>query len=642
MKEKKKTEGGAESTLWIERFFRSYTVRTRFLLLVILLCILPLLGAMTIVFFTNYNDVTMQYVSFAEKLSGQIESNLESRLLRLRADAIDLAYNQELQSYVRAYYAEKTSAGRVPVTDEVAHAIISKFNDASDASGLLLYMPDGTACYGYTNRSAQPVYMREEYVQRLMQEIQTRPAGYWAYISSGDYYQKNSSGQIYNIEEGPIVFYSLKMKHLVGSEYVGYLVMSMRSDVLEKLFANCNIHDMTTMMLLDEEGNVIIGNEEVLDRVRQEMLPHLLREEERGMVSTRGGLFPSAHVTFTRMPDIGWYVVDVIDGGKLSGLALNSSSHIFVLALLVLCLVVLVFFLLNQSVERPLNRILKNLHGIRHGRFNSRIHDTGKDEFTQISDSIDTMAAAIENMLQKIKDSEKQYSETQMELLQMQINPHFITNTLNSVAGMAEVQGQVGISRVLTSLASLLNQTLRSGREFVTLREELQYVQWYVDIQQYHSVVSYSLNVQVDEALMEYLLPPFTLEPLVENSVNHGAVQGRDTLTIAVKALRVGDTLEMTVIDNGCGMDEDTLEKLKAPQTPASKPYHVHGIGIANVRRRLDLYFGAPYGLFYDSVVGSFTMVRVRIPAIGRGERPPTIEHGATRGDKRVSCDDRR
>lgn len=604
------------------RMMRELSIQKRFFLAAICLCVIPLILTAGIVFVTGYQRTADQYLEFSRSLAAQTQNNLESRLLRLRADAIDLAYNRQVQSYVSDSQSVMDQAGRSPVTEEAASAIVGKFGNDSDASTLMLFTRDGRCCYTYSNRSLNQIHLRHTFENTLLKSIDESASGVWGFALAGDYEVRNSAGDLIPMQAGadPLLFYSLKMKHLVGAEYEGYLIMTARQDVLRKVISAGAMDNMNTVYLLDQEGRTILsGNGEQLPEPMMDwLLPEMLSGREKQVYTySNGGSLVRDYAIIAQIPDIAWYVVCVVNGNVLSSVAFRSCQYVLLMAGIVLILMILVLILLSSSIGHPVKRILRGIGYVEQGNFEHRIKDKGHDEFALIADSIDSMSAKLQDMIVQIREQEQLHSETQIELLQMQINPHFINNTLNCVAGMAAIDGEDHIARVVTSLASLLNQTLRAGREFVTLADELSYIRWYMDIQQYRGAFEYHLDIQIPDELMVCQLPPFTLEPLIENSVTHGTNSRRNSMTISIKSSRIGDVLQLKVIDNGCGMTPEQLEQINAGQTPhADKLYRVHGIGVANVRKRLRLFFGEEYGLEYDSLPGQFTIATVTIPII--------------------------
>lgn len=604
------------------RMMRVRSIKKRFFEVEICLCVIPLLLVVGIVFVTDYHRATDQYLEFSNSLAAQTQNNLESRLLRLRADAIDLAYNRQIQKYVSDSQKVMDQAGRSPVTEEAANTLVAKFGNDSDASTLMLFTRDGRCCYSYNNRSLNQIRFTQSFADALLHGTDCSSAGVWGFAFSNEYETRSSAGDLLEKpeDEGPLVFYSMKMKHRIGAEYVGYLVMTARQEVLRQVISTSEMNHMNTVYLLSQDGKTILsGNGQTLpERIMHWLLPEMLNHQENQVRTySNGGLLVRDYAIIAQIRDIPWYIVCLVDGNVLSAVAFRSCQYVLMLAVIVLILMVLVFSLLSASISQPVNRILRGIRYVERGDFDHRINDTGHDEFALIADSVDDMSEKLQKMIVQIRETEQQYSESQIELLQMQINPHFINNTLNCVAGMATMDGEEHIAKVVTSLASLLSQTLRSGREFITIETELSYVKWYMDIQQYRGACAYHLDIQIPQELMGCLLPPFTLEPLIENSVTHGTTQQRNSMTISIKGRRAGDALQLLVIDNGYGMTPQQLERLNSNQAQRSdKLYRVHGIGIANVRKRIRLFFGESYGLEYDSVAGEFTIATVTIPII--------------------------
>ena len=620
--------------LWLRR----YSLSTRFFIVCISLCIVPLILATGIVFFTSYSRETDNYISFTQQNMVQTSNNLFNRLMNVRTDAIDFAYNSYIQDFTEAYGSENSSVGRVPVTEELVHSVVGRFNSTSDSAGLIILSPDGRPCYVYNNQNRFYMYFYEESKASIMENVDHSGNGYWHYATPEDYYLKSVDWHAPQTEE-PVIYYALKMKRLIGDESVGYLIMTLRAGILTELFSNLEGDGASTVYLLDRDGNIIIhtGEEDAADGA--DWMEYLSSVNSSKIeVFHPKEMFDNTLIAM-QMEETGWYVVNVIDGGVLSQIALNNSMDVITLLLIMIVLVPCVFFLLNRTMKRPLWRIVNVLNRVQQGDFSSRIQDQGCDEFAVIAQSIDTMSGKLETMIEQVKRSEKQRQESQIELLQMQINPHFITNTLNMVAWMADLQQQTKLSHILQSLSALLNRTLRSGRDFIPLSEELDYIRWYLDIQQYRGIASYRLIVSIDDSLLDCLLPPFTLEPLVENSVIHGTVAGRGFLNITIKGFRTKNIVELSVIDDGCGMDAGTVERLSnTTETQTSRQHSVHGIGIANVQKRLQIYFGTEYGISYDSMPGCFTIATVRIP-VRTDVSDETMDKG--KGWENVPCDDR-
>lgn len=177
----------------------------------------------------------------------------------MRADAIELAYDAEVQEYVAASDEMIRRTGRSPITAEAASVVVSKFGETSDVAGLMLFTANGLCCYTYNNRSPLQTYLTDEVRTELLDRVAHGHAGLWHYAEPHMYVIRDASGlPKTSAEKATVICYSLKMKRRVGSEQVGTLMMSARTDVLQQIFAKCEVEDMTTVMLLDENGHPVL------------------------------------------------------------------------------------------------------------------------------------------------------------------------------------------------------------------------------------------------------------------------------------------------------------------------------------------------------------------------------------------------
>ncbi|WP_099469494.1 sensor histidine kinase [Konateibacter massiliensis] len=200
----------------------------------------------------------------------------------------------------------------------------------------------------------------------------------------------------------------------------------------------------------------------------------------------------------------------------------------------------------------------------------------------------------------------------EIALLQSQVNPHFLYNTLDSIRWMAVIQKNPGIEKTVKSLSNLLKNLAKGVGEKITLEEEISLLQDYVDTQSVRFMELLKIENHIDKQFYSYKIIKFTLQPLVENAIFHGIEPTGECGTITLTAYEEGDYLLITVKDNGVGMSE---EELKVLRESAVNPHlrGMAGIGVSNVDSRLKLTYGDECGLSYESVQRSFTRVTVRI-----------------------------
>lgn len=215
----------------------------------------------------------------------------------------------------------------------------------------------------------------------------------------------------------------------------------------------------------------------------------------------------------------------------------------------------------------------------------------------------------------QVKEEQKQLRKAEFELLQAQINPHFLYNTLDAIVWSAEAGNQKQVVSMVGSLSEFFRASLNKGKEIVSIREELQHVTSYLEIQQvrYQDILTYEINVAKD--IYNYSIPKITIQPIVENALYHGIKNRRGGGKITITGVENKDELTILVHDDGAGMDEDRLKEVREgiiKNNPDKNAIY----GLYNVNERIRLNFGDEYGITVDSTIGKGTDVVIHLPKI--------------------------
>lgn len=214
---------------------------------------------------------------------------------------------------------------------------------------------------------------------------------------------------------------------------------------------------------------------------------------------------------------------------------------------------------------------------------------------------------------EQVTREQKQLRKAEFDLLQAQINPHFLYNTLDAIVWSAEAGNEKQVVKMVGSLSEFFRSSLNKGKEIVTIREELSHVRSYLEIQQirYQDILDYEIDVPEDLYINE--IPKITVQPVVENALYHGIKEKRGGGKISVTGREDGNDYIITVSDNGIGMEPDRLKEVRDGLTDSS-PDSKKIYGLYNVNQRIKLDFGDEYGLSIDSVYDEGTTVTIRLP----------------------------
>ena len=295
------------------------------------------------------------------------------------------------------------------------------------------------------------------------------------------------------------------------------------------------------------------------------------------------------------------------DGAQTRMAVATTLLSSFLLAL-VLALI------LAAYLTKPISLLNNRLHRIADNDFSydPEIEKAG-GELGQIGHTVNEMTMSIENLLQTTEQSYEQRRKIEIQLLQSQVNPHFLYNTLDSIRWMAVIQKSPGIESMTRSLSNLLKNIAKGTQDKITLEEEFALLHDYVEIQSVRYMEVFTFHDTVPKELYRYRIIKLTLQPLVENAIFHGIEPTGENGTITVTGREEGNDIVLCVTDDGAGISPDVLPTLLSEERPRSHA-SLNGIGVCNVHKRLQMLYGEAYGLTIESEPGVGTCVTVRVP----------------------------
>ena len=291
---------------------------------------------------------------------------------------------------------------------------------------------------------------------------------------------------------------------------------------------------------------------------------------------------------------------------------------------IVLCIVIIVALVIVvtafalfivSGMLRPLRVLYHATQKVAEGDFDARAKVNTHDEIAVLAQGFNNMADNIQSLVDKVKEDERKMRQLDLRLLQEQINPHFLYNTLDTIVWLIEGNESDQAVNMVVTLSNFFRLVLSKGKEFISIKEEEQHISSYLKIQKmrYHDIMEY--DIQIDKVLYDYQILKLTLQPLVENALYHGIKYKRAKGYIHITGEKDGNVIHLAVRDNGIGMDQDELDQILEEFEHSGKT-HEKGFGLANVNERIRMYFGTEYGMTIQSKKGKGTLVEISIPAI--------------------------
>ncbi len=402
-----------------------------------------------------------------------------------------------------------------------------------------------------------------------------------------------------------------------GAIESGVLLVDMSFGGIEQICKDVDLSSTGYLYLIDGDGEIIY-------HPRQQLIYAGLLEENNLAAAgytdgshqeTFGGT--RREVTVKTVGYTGWKLVGVVPSENLWD---NYGQLVLFFLFVVLFSVFLLVFVnlrLSEWITAPVKKLDRAVKELEHGSTEVDFDVGGPGEVEHLSHSIRSMVSTMRHLMDDIIEQEEQKRRSELEVLQSQINPHFLYNTLDSVIWMTENGRTDDAVVMLTSLARFFRISLSRGSSIIPIRDELEHARHYLTIQKMRYKNKFSATITAEDGVESLYTIKLIVQPILENAIYHGMAYADGDGEITVRAFRDGGDVLIEVSDNGPGMPEEVVESLLDPNGPAAAAgAKGSGIGFRNVHRRIRLTFGADYGLTIFSEPDDGTTVRIRLPAL--------------------------
>lgn len=401
-----------------------------------------------------------------------------------------------------------------------------------------------------------------------------------------------------------------------GATEGGVLLVDMGFAGIEQVCRNVELPNGGYLYLIDGSGELIY-------HPRQQLIYSGLQEENNQAAARyRDGTHSEEfqgqrrQVTVKTVGYTGWKLVGVVpvEGGFVSD---SRQIFLFGLSLLLFSIFLMAFlnFRISAHISDPIRRLEQSIKELEAGREDVEIEEGGCYEVQRLGHSIRSMVSTMRHLMDDIIEQEGQKRRSELEVLQSQINPHFLYNTLDSVIWMTEAGRYEEAIQMVTSLARLFRISLSRGKSIIPLADELEHARHYMNIQQIRYKNKFTTQINALPGTDGLYTMKLIVQPILENAIYHGMASAEDDGLITVTARREGEDLVIDVADNGLGMRPEVAVSLLDEDRPEIRTSG-SGIGVRNVHRRIRLTFGDRYGLTIFSEPDEGTTVRIRLPAL--------------------------
>ena len=416
-----------------------------------------------------------------------------------------------------------------------------------------------------------------------------------------------------------------------GVSQLGVLLVDMDYSAISRMMNQINTsNNGQYYYLCDSSGEIIYHPRQI------QINDGIISEDSKTAAQYKDGIYDvifkgeQRKVIVNTISYTGWKLVGVIPYDTLSAGTINIRYFIVLSILLMAMMLVIINRVVAVRISRPILKLNDSVKEYEAGE-KPEIYIGGSSEIRHLGLSIQSSYEQIDTLMKEIVLEQNERRKSEFDALQSQINPHFLYNALESITWMVEGERNDEAVFMISQLAKLFRISLSKGRTVISIRDELQHAQSYMNIQMIRYKSTFSVAFDVDPSVYSYCIVKLVLQPLLENAINYGVEGMDDNGEIRVTGNVENGTVVLSVSDNGFGMSEEQVRLVLTDSSRIRK--HGSGVGLVNVNNRIQILFGKEYGLKIKSEPDEGTTVSIRIPAIPYTEENRKIlERGHIRG----------
>jgi two-component system sensor histidine kinase YesM len=583
------------------RYWRDRSIRFKLnciFLLIILISILSLSfwGSRT---YSNYSENQADQSTL--QMIHQVESNVDFYIDHLKDVFHYLSEDAVIEQFM------KMNAGQEPSqeTDAQIQKIMAMYAERNkEVTGIMLVNKSGTFKSHEMYRVTRDSLIEESWYQDAV-----KAPGETLIIS-------NPIGRNVSTAQNYSSYDVLSLVHAVQDsqtkEVIGVVLMDLRMDVLKSIFENLKLGKSGFMYILDHKGDIVYApTNDIVYRIQSKWLQN----------GTQGSLTQKIkghdfRILFNDSITNKWKFIGVIPDGDYQRVVTDIQLYTLIVTFITIVLAVLLSTYFTGTLIRPIRKLMSLMRNVKDGELNQRFVSETKDEIGQLGNSFNHMLEEINNLINLVYAEQKKKREAELQVLQAQIKPHFLYNTLDTIQWMAQEYEADDIIEIIGALTNLFRIGLNRGYEWIPIRDEIKHAESYMIIQMSRYMDKLDFKFDIPEELYKFHVLKLILQPLIENAIYHGIKARTGKGEIRVSAERDFDMICFRIIDDGAGIPSEKLEEINQILRGEKKREEQYGIGLFNVNERIQLTYGHAFGIKIYSEVGKGTTVEVKHPIV--------------------------
>jgi len=462
-------------------------------------------------------------------------------------------------------------------------------------------------------------YRREDYM--VLEEVAKR-------YGDGGFPMSQTAHFLYENDTLPLPLYACVTKSIKPPEGKRefFVVIIYNTNSFKSAISSIAMPDSSLLAIVDSRDNIIAANREDISSSKLDAKPNTIVGGKEVSPVNKLSINRETLLQQKIIQGLDWRIVGIIPGAELGNDLSSLKQFGFSMGSIVILLFLCIGLIINKSITSPISRMANFMNSLGENYSTHRLVMRNTNEIGVLAEVMNKMLDNIDNMTKKvISTQEKLYlmdlSKKQAELLalQIQLNPHFLYNTLDCVRSIAISRNVREIEEIVHAMAKILRYSIKDN-SFVMVIDEINSIKDYLKIIQIRHNNRFSISYELDEKMMEMVIPKMILQPIIENAVFHGLEQKAGAGTLLIRGyIDSGNRIVFSIQDDGKGMSPEVLEKLKRnlsahDYTDDMLLSEKKSIGLINIDRRIKLLYGDDFGLDIDSMSYNGTKVTIELP----------------------------
>jgi len=564
------------------------SIRAKMMLLCCLLITAPFALSGLFVFQRYSEQIERDSAAFTRQITDQLAINLDRYIRDLDRVTLGLFYDSDVMRVLRSHRHSSGTNGYVPAgeTYDMNQYMSSLVIDQTEIEGIFIFTNDG---HLFSNLQETVKNRWDDTETSWMREAKSRNGALTVVPPTVAGY--------YTGEARPMLSIARHILDPTTGEGLGYVKVDLSDRSVERILRTVDLSENGKVYILNKKSEVLypFGTGGAAPGIATD------RSDDRYLTS-------ASEVDYADLT-----VVGVIPRTDLNEGPRELTRYTLVISAVAVTVASLIAIVTSDRLVKPIRYLQKKMRAVEQGILNEPAAVRTHDEIGQLTESFNRMISRLDEYVKTVYESQLREQEARLSALQSQIHPHFLYNTLEAIRMHALKDRNDALSSVIESLGRLLRYTVDRNERHVALREELEFLEHYLDIQKFRLDDKLSYAFHVDVTYEDCVVPKLVLQPLAENAIEHG--MGDGPLSITVAAFVVEDDLLVTVTDDGKGMSAERLRDVESRlREPRSETGARRGVALRNIHQRLQILYGPNYGLVVDKRRKRGTSIAIRLP----------------------------